>query len=136
LVGLADAKGPGVALHFKLFVRDAPRARKPKPPNAGNDEDDEDDEEDEFVFVPILDPKRDAAVIDLLPQYLRDEITFSREHAAKFYQKINAVLVRPPVTEGTEEESEEEGEEGGSREESEEVEDDGEDADVTMALSS
>jgi hypothetical protein len=51
-------------------------------------------------------------VISLLPDYLRTEITFSREHAARFYQKIHMVLMKPPASAVEEDTDEDESDEG------------------------
>ena len=42
----------------------------------------------EFVYTPLLDEKRDAELLDLLPDYLTEEICFPRNHVAKFYMKV------------------------------------------------
>lgn len=100
-------------LHFHLHVRDITAPKKSKAP-AADGADGDDVEEDEYVFVPKLDEKRDSVVISLLPEYLHHEITFAREHAARFYHKINTVLMRQPVVaaeEASEDESDEEGDE-------------------------
>ncbi|KAI9678220.1 MAG: hypothetical protein M1817_006165 [Caeruleum heppii] len=48
----------------------------------------------EFVFTPLLDPRRDAELIDLLPDYLTEEITFARENAGKFYGRVLDCLTK------------------------------------------
>ncbi|QKX54853.1 uncharacterized protein TRUGW13939_01942 [Talaromyces rugulosus] len=48
----------------------------------------------EFVYTPILDAKRDAALISILPEYLRVEIYFSRQNAAKFYTRVMDSLTK------------------------------------------
>lgn len=63
------------ALHFKLSVGyDA---------SSGDGYD-----EAQFAYRPQLDPGRDAALIDMLPDYLVEEIEFPRPHAAKFYARV------------------------------------------------
>lgn len=65
--------------------------------------------------MPILNEQRDEFVISLLPDYLRQEISFSRDHAARFFQKIHTILMKPPIIEDddeTEEDDEGSGEEG------------------------
>ena len=52
------------------------------------------DDEDEFTFTPFLEPDRDKKVLDLLPEYLTEEITFSRQNAVRFYLKILNVCHR------------------------------------------
>lgn len=62
-----------LALHFKLAI--------------GN-ENSENYDEAEFMYMPQLDPSRDAALVEMLPDYLVEEITFPRPHAAKFYARL------------------------------------------------
>lgn len=62
------------ALHFKLAIANE---------NSGEDLD-----EAEFMYKPQLDEHRDSQLIDLLPDFLVEEITFSRPHAAKFYARV------------------------------------------------
>ena len=57
----------------------------------------------------MLNEQRDRTVIDLLPKYLRSEISFRKEHAPRFFTKVNAVLTRSAEVEKGEEEGEEEG---------------------------
>ncbi|KAH6611879.1 chromosome segregation protein Csm1/Pcs1-domain-containing protein [Boeremia exigua] len=42
----------------------------------------------EFVYQPLLDEQRDKDLLDLLPDYLTEEISFPRAHAAKFFSKV------------------------------------------------
>ena len=49
-------------------------------------------DEAQFMYQPQLDPNRDRALIDLLPDYLVEEITFPRQHAAKFYARVMKAL--------------------------------------------
>ncbi|RPB26067.1 hypothetical protein L211DRAFT_847803 [Terfezia boudieri ATCC MYA-4762] len=51
-------------------------------------------EEDEITFTPHLDPKRDAKILSLLPEYLTEEITFARQNATRFYLKLLGVVLR------------------------------------------
>lgn len=60
------------ALHFQLAVT-----------NEGNSY-----EENEFVYQPLLDEQRDRDLIELLPDYLTEEISFPRAQAPKFYTKV------------------------------------------------
>lgn len=62
------------ALHFKLAI--------------ANENSDEDLDEAEFMYKPQLDENRDSKLIDLLPDFLVEEITFPRPHAAKFYSRV------------------------------------------------
>ena len=56
------------------------------------------DEEDEFTFTPLLDHERDRVIISLLPDYLTEEITFSRLNATRFYLKLLGVIMKPDAT--------------------------------------
>ena len=48
-------------------------------------------------YIPQLDPSRDKALMELLPDYLVDEITFPRPQAAKFYARVVKALTEKPV---------------------------------------
>lgn len=61
-----------VALHFHLTVA------------SGNDS----YEDTEFIYQPLLNEQRDKELLDLLPDYLTEEICFPRGQAAKFYCKV------------------------------------------------
>ena len=69
------------ALHFKLFV-DQEDAR-----NASF-------EETEFLYTPLLDASRDREMIELMPTYLTEDITFARQNAAKFYGRVVDTLTK------------------------------------------
>lgn len=51
-------------------------------------------EDTEFLYTPRLDENRDRDLIDILPDYLTDEISFSRVNAAKFYSRVVDTLTR------------------------------------------
>ena len=72
------------ALHFKLAV-------------AKNSEESYD--ETEFQYTPRLDSNRDQDLIAILPEYLADEICFSRANAARFYGRVVETLTRKIQTE-------------------------------------
>ena len=42
----------------------------------------------EFIYEPQLDQSRDKELLDLLPDYLTEEICVPRAQAAKFYMKV------------------------------------------------
>ena len=44
------------------------------------------------MYMPQLDPKRDEELIEMLPDYLVEEISFPRLHAAKFYSRVQKAL--------------------------------------------
>lgn len=45
-------------------------------------------EDTEFVYQPLLNEQRDKELLDLLPDYLTEEICFPRAQAAKFYGRV------------------------------------------------
>ncbi|KAH6899066.1 chromosome segregation protein Csm1/Pcs1-domain-containing protein [Thelonectria olida] len=66
--------GRNGTLHFKLAVENADQA------------DGYDDVR--FTYNPQLDPSRDEELMDMLPDYLTEEITFPRPQAANFYARV------------------------------------------------
>ncbi|KAI1409369.1 chromosome segregation protein Csm1/Pcs1-domain-containing protein [Hypoxylon sp. FL1857] len=74
--------GRNGTLHFKLAV--------------GGDEVTEKMDEPQFVYMPQLDPTRDQDLIDILPDYLVEEITFPQSHAARFYSRVMRSLTERP----------------------------------------
>ena len=66
------------ALHFKLA--------------AANEKSADSYDDAQCSYIPQLDPSRDSALMDLLPDYLVDEITFPRPQAAKFYARVVKAL--------------------------------------------
>ncbi|KAH7626358.1 putative MAM1 protein [Sordaria sp. MPI-SDFR-AT-0083] len=78
--------GKNGTLHFKLAHISANTA------HIDADETTQVFDEDQFHYMPQLDTNRDRALIDLLPDYLVEEITFPRQHAAKFYSRVNKAL--------------------------------------------
>ncbi|KAK3380149.1 chromosome segregation protein Csm1/Pcs1-domain-containing protein [Lasiosphaeria ovina] len=70
--------GRNGTLHFKLAIAtDAPTDSY---------------DEAQFLYMPQLDANRDRALIDILPDYLVEEISFPRPHAAKFYARVTKAL--------------------------------------------
>ncbi|KAI0532566.1 chromosome segregation protein Csm1/Pcs1-domain-containing protein [Xylaria digitata] len=69
-------------LHFKLAIRIDGSSDK--------------FEDAQFMYMPQLDAARDAELIDTLPDYLVEEITFPRLHAAKFYSRVVKALSDRP----------------------------------------
>jgi len=67
------------ALHFKLVV--------PKVTSANY-------ELAEFQYLPLLDANRDRDLVEILPGFLRVEITFSRQQASKFYSRVIDTLTK------------------------------------------
>ncbi|KAM5348500.1 hypothetical protein ACJ41O_008324 [Fusarium nematophilum] len=66
--------GSNGTLHFKLAVESAEAA------------DSYDDVQ--FTYRPQLDPSRDGELMDMLPDYLVEEITFLRPQAPRFYARV------------------------------------------------
>lgn len=56
-------------------------------------------EDAEFAYMPLLDDNRDRDLIDILPDYLTEEICFPRSHAAKFYAKVVDCMTKKIVVE-------------------------------------
>ncbi|KAL2000770.1 hypothetical protein VTN02DRAFT_2654 [Thermoascus thermophilus] len=54
-------------------------------------------EQAEFHYVPLLDENRDRDLMDLLPDYLTVDITFSRQQASKFYNRVIDTLTKRRV---------------------------------------
>lgn len=69
---------PVAALHFKLCIE--------------TDISGDGFEEAQITYQPQLDPSRDKALIDALPDYLAEDITFPRPHAAKFFSRVTRAL--------------------------------------------
>lgn len=70
------------ALHFHLTVCNDSSVVNPKTPSGLSYED------AEFAYEPFFDEGRDRDLIDILPDYLTEEICFPRNHAVKFYTKV------------------------------------------------
>lgn len=77
------------ALHFHLTVASEEEAKA-----AG-----EAYEDVEFAYTPHLDANRDRDLLDILPDYLMEEICFPRNNAAKFYAKIVECITKKIVIE-------------------------------------
>jgi hypothetical protein len=45
-------------------------------------------EETEIIYNPLFNEQRDKELLDLLPDYLTEEICFPRNQAPKFYMKV------------------------------------------------
>lgn len=66
--------GRNGTLHFKLALEDLEAA--------------DSYEDAQFAYRPQLDESRDGDLIDVLPDYLTEEITFPRHQASKFYARV------------------------------------------------
>ncbi|KAJ5108902.1 hypothetical protein N7456_005577 [Penicillium angulare] len=67
------------ALHFKLAI--------PKVSSAEY-------EKAVFEYLPLLDANRDRELVDILPDFLIDHITFERDQAPKFYTRVIDALMK------------------------------------------
>ena len=74
------------ALHFKLAVASDTDAKINY-------------EDTSFTYTPRLDPNRDRDLLELLPDYLSEEIAFSRVNAAKFYGRVVDTLMKKRIEE-------------------------------------
>lgn len=79
----------GPALHFHLSI-------PPVPTNADGTANFDDAE---FAYTPLLDEKNDRDLLDVLPDYLTEEICFPRSSAAKFYAKVLDCMTKKVVIE-------------------------------------
>lgn len=68
------------ALRFYLTVANPAAGSKPPADFSYGDA--------EFSYTPVLDTQRDMDLISVLPDYLTEEICFTRSQAAKFYSRI------------------------------------------------
>lgn len=75
--------GRNGTLHFKLAV--------------GNETSADSYDDIQCSYTPLLDPNRDRMLMELLPDYLVDEITFPRPHATKFYARVVKALTEKPI---------------------------------------
>jgi hypothetical protein len=73
------------ALHFKLAVPHVSAANF---------------ESAEFQYIPLLDENRDRDLVELLPDYLTVDITFSRQQASKFYTRVIDTLMKRRASQG------------------------------------
>ena len=81
-----------LALHFHLSVAND-HTNQPRTPSGLSYED------AEFAYEPFLDESRDRELLDLLPDYLTEEICFPRSHAVKFYGKVGDSMTKRVVVE-------------------------------------
>lgn len=88
---------PFTALHFHLAVSSTSTGDNNSKTPGANSKNDYD--EAEFEYTPHLDENRDRDLLDMLPDYLTEEIAFPRHQAAKFYSKILEAMNRRVVVE-------------------------------------
>lgn len=51
----------------------------------------------QYTYRPQLNQSRDEALIDVLPEYLTEEITFSRTQASNFYTRVFKSITEKPA---------------------------------------
>ncbi|KAM3420159.1 hypothetical protein BST61_g3458 [Cercospora zeina] len=85
--------GRNGTLQFHLSVSNDATMPNPKTPSGLNHED------AEFAYEPVLDESRDRELLELLPDYLTEEICFPRNHAQRFYGKVVESMTKKIVVE-------------------------------------
>lgn len=78
------------ALHFHLSISHNP----PPITTPGSQASTGGYDDIEFAYTPLLDAKNDRDLLEILPDYLTEEICFPRSSAAKFYAKVGEVMSR------------------------------------------
>lgn len=81
------------ALHFHLTVANDTTSSAPKTPSGSAYE------EAEFTYEPLLDESRDNELIEILPDYLTEDIEFPRHQALKFYHKMLESMMKRVMVE-------------------------------------
>jgi hypothetical protein len=81
------------ALHFHLSVANDTTSSAPKTPSGSAYE------EAEFTYEPLLDEGRDNELIEILPDYLTEDIEFPRHQALKFYHKMLESMMKRVMVE-------------------------------------
>lgn len=56
-------------------------------------------DEMEYLYIPLVEPDRDQEMMELMPSYLTEEITFARVNASKFYSRVADTLTKKRVEE-------------------------------------
>ncbi|KAM0708130.1 hypothetical protein Q7P35_004780 [Cladosporium inversicolor] len=86
--------GRNGTLHFHLtLANDISASSAPKTPSGSRYE------ETEFTYEPLLDEGRDSELMDLLPDYLTEDIEFPRHQALKFYHKMLESMMKRVMVE-------------------------------------
>lgn len=47
-----------------------------------------------YQYIPLLDANRDRELVDILPDFLMDHITFERQAVTKFYTRVIDALTK------------------------------------------
>ena len=82
---------PPIALHFHLSIS-VPGSKNPGAKTPGPDTTTFD--ETEFQYEPRLNDQRDKDLLDILPDYLTEDICFPRSNAARFYARVVDCLTK------------------------------------------
>ncbi|KAL9613622.1 MAG: hypothetical protein Q9167_001850 [Letrouitia subvulpina] len=77
--------GRNGTLHFKLAITNSAEGSY---------------DDAEYQYEPRLDKDRDKDLMEVLPDYLGEEIMFSRSHAAMFYSRVVEALTKKRVEQG------------------------------------
>lgn len=56
-------------------------------------------DEAEFAYEPLLDEDRDKELLEMLPDYLAEDIWFPRNHAQRFYSKVVESMTKKIIVE-------------------------------------
>ena len=80
-----------IALHFHLSIS-VPGSKNPGAKTPGPDTTTFD--ETEFQYEPRLNDQRDKDLLDILPDYLTEDICFPRSNAARFYARVVDCLTK------------------------------------------
>ncbi|KAK1064345.1 hypothetical protein LTR74_008822 [Friedmanniomyces endolithicus] len=93
--------GRNGTLHFHLSIALTPLSTTPATSTSGSNANPKQPsaEDTEFSYEPLLDPSRDEGLLELLPDYLAEDICFPRSHAVKFYGKVVECMTRRVVVE-------------------------------------
>ncbi|KAI9847049.1 MAG: hypothetical protein M1838_001061 [Thelocarpon superellum] len=86
--------GRNGTLRFKLSIAKHSHAQDREKGGASSSSSSSSYENTEFVFTPLFDSKHDADLMELLPDYLTEEITFARGNASKFYARVVKTLTQ------------------------------------------
>jgi hypothetical protein len=74
-----------IALRFNLCIEDPLLTRTPAARSY---------EEAQMTYTPMLDEKNDKHLVDILEDFLIEDICFPRNHAQGFYTKVRECMMR------------------------------------------
>jgi hypothetical protein len=84
---------PPAALHFHLSIS-VPGSKNPTAKTPGGGADTTTFDDTEFQYEPRLNDERDRDLLDILPDYLTEDICFPRSNAARFYARVVDCLTK------------------------------------------